>query len=213
MGFFRFLAWSVVLVGLLIAGLRTTAIRWWQLPQDDAELAASVRPTLDGGDWLLLWRVTRPGRGDLVVCPDPDDPSNVVIGRIAALEGDFVELRGQGVVLNDKAPTLEYNCTERRYSFSDPDTRQSRNGSCNMEELGGKLHMRGVSLDVRREPRSYKNRIPEGHIFLLSDNRAAPFDSRHFGTLERSRCKETIFFRLVGPRGYSDAESRLSYIR
>lgn len=209
---YRLLAWSVVLLGVLIGALRLTAIRWWQLPTNDPELAASVAPSLRGGDWILLWRLTRPGKGDLVVCPDPDDPTNVVVGRIAADANDEVVINGQEVMVNDHKFEIEYNCTERMFSIVDPDSLEPKEIYCDMENINDVLHKRGYAADERTR-RSFKKRVESGRVFLLSDNRAHPFDSRHFGTLERSSCHETVFFRLVSKDGFFDVGSRLQVVR
>lgn len=209
---YRFLAWSLLIAGLLVGILRLTALRWWQLPMNDPELAASVAPSLSGGDWILLWRLTRPGQGDLVLCPDPDNPTNVVIGRIAAEAQDEVVIHGQDVLLNDRTPDIEYNCTERMFSVVDPDSLETEEIYCDMENINDVLHKRGYSTEKRKR-RSFKKRVESGQVFLLSDNRAHPFDSRHFGTVDRSSCQETIFFRLFSKDGFFDVANRLQAVR
>ena len=67
-GFTKFLAWVALFAGILIGLLRVVAIRWVQVPLDDPELSSSLAPTLAAGDWIILWRLTRPGFGDLVQC-------------------------------------------------------------------------------------------------------------------------------------------------
>jgi hypothetical protein len=82
-----------------------------------------------------------------------------------------------------------------------------------MEEIGEKLHMRGHHASLQEKKGRLERRVAPGSVFLLSDNRVKPFDSRHFGTVDRQSCKETIFFRLVSERGFFDAPRRLTYIR
>lgn len=209
---YRILAWMALGLALLTGVLRFTALRWWQLPTDDPELAASIGPSLRGGDWVLLWRLTRPGLGDLVVCPDPDDPSNIVIGRIAADAFDKVTIHGQEVRVNDSVFEVEYNCTDRMFSVVDPDSLEEEDLYCDMENIGDVLHMRGYARDTRQR-RKFAKQVDSGQIFLLSDNRAHPFDSRHFGTLDRHACTETIFFRLFSKDGFFDVESRFEAVR
>jgi hypothetical protein len=50
-------------------------------------------------------------------------------------------------------------------------------------------------------------------LFLVSDNRLYPFDSRDFGPLPQASCQETVIFRLVSRLGFSDVKKRLSWIQ
>jgi signal peptidase I len=199
-------------VAALIGLLRATSLRWWQLPLGDPELSASVAPSLAGGDWVLLWNLTRPKLGDLVVCPDPDDPSNIVIGRIAAEASAEVVINGLEVSIDGATPDVEYNCTERQFSVIDPDSLQEVELYCDMENLGEGLHMRGYG-PTKKALRKYKKKVESGHVFLLSDNRLHPFDSRHFGTIDRHSCQERVFFRLVTKNGFFDTDGRFDVIR
>jgi signal peptidase I len=213
---YRIAGWTVLVAAALVAILRIVAIRWWQVPSQsaDPELAASIAPSLEGGDWVLSWRLTRPGKGDLVVCPDPDDPSNIVMGRIVGETGDKVSIDGQDVLLNGVKPSIEYNCTEQTFSLVDPDTTKEVQVFCDMEDIGDKLHMRAHNRLLRTtKARHFEKTVEPGRVFLLSDNRVHPFDSRHFGTVDRQSCKETVFFRLVSERGFFDHARRLNYIR
>ncbi|HEY4106972.1 MAG TPA: S26 family signal peptidase, partial [Polyangiaceae bacterium] len=94
--FLRALFWLVAIVGGLIGILRATAIRWWQLPLNDPYFEASIAPTLRGGDWVLLWRATKPKFGDLVLCPEPKT-NRPVIGRVAGESGDHVSILGSSL--------------------------------------------------------------------------------------------------------------------
>jgi len=47
----------------------------------------------------------------------------------------------------------------------------------------------------------------------LSDNRQYPYDSRDFGTVERSTCREAVVFRLVSEDGYFDQKNRFTFIQ
>lgn len=210
---YRFVAWCLLIVAILVGVARGLAIRWWQLPLGDPELSASIAPSLAGGDWVLLWRLTRPGLGDLVMCPDPDDPNNVVIGRIAAEANQTVVINGEDVSVDGKTFGIEYNCTEQTFSVTDPDSLKEESLYCDMEEIGEKLHMRGYGSSKKRSARKYKKVVGSGEVFLLSDNRSFPFDSRHYGVIDRRTCTETVFFRLVSKAGFFDVKTRLTTIR
>jgi signal peptidase I len=198
---------------IFVGVARGLAIRWWQVPLGDPELSASIAPSLGGGDWVLLWRLTRPGLGDLVMCPDPDDPTNVVIGRIAAEAHQTIVINGDDLTVDDKHFNIEYNCTEQAFSVTNPDSLKQEDLYCDMEDVGEKLHMRGYGGSKLRSTRKYKKTVGSGEVFLLSDNRAFPFDSRHYGVIERRTCTETIFFRLVSAQGFLDVKTRLTTVR
>jgi hypothetical protein len=58
----RVVLWTAVVIAAIIGLGRAFAIRWWRIPQDGeyAWLAASVTPTLRGGDLVVLWRLSSP---------------------------------------------------------------------------------------------------------------------------------------------------------
>jgi signal peptidase I len=211
-GLYRFLAWTLLIVAGLAGVLRATALRWWQVPIGDPELEASIAPSVRGGDWVLVWRLTRPGLGDLVVCPDPSDSTNIVMGRIVAESNDTVVIQGTEVQVNGKEFDIEYNCTDRNFSVIDPDSLKEVELFCDMENVGDTLHQRGYGTQ-KKDAAKFAKQVGSGQIFLLSDNRTHPFDSRHFGTLDRRTCTEKVFFRLVSAKGFFDAPQRLTTIR
>ena len=65
--------------------------------------------------------------------------------------------------------------------------------------------------------RRYVQQLTDGEtveeVFLVSDNRRFPYDSRRFGSLDAESCKESIFFRLVSKNGFLDVKPRFTYIR
>ena len=63
------------------------------------------------------------------------------------------------------------------------------------------------------KPLGGKRNVAMGTLFLISDNRYLPFDSRDFGPVPKASCQETVVFRLVSRLGFSDVGSRLSWIQ
>lgn len=210
---FHFLFWVALVVGVVIGALRFTAIRWWRVPTDDPYLTASLSPSVRAGDLILLWRLTRPSFGDLVLCPEPQHADRVVIGRLVGEAGDSLEIRGADISINRKRQAVEGNCAPAKFSEVDPATNAEVEQHCSVEELGGGAHLRGEVLAQAVRPPDVQTSVPEGQVWLVSDNRQFPYDSRDFGPVARASCTETVFFRLVGRGGFFDTKSRNQYIR
>jgi signal peptidase I len=209
----RLLFWIALLFAVLVGAARLVAIRWWRVPSDDPVLEASIAPTLRGGDWVLLWRATPPSFGSLVVCPDPEDPARVVIGRIAAEQGDRLTIECDVLRVNDHVAHSETACAESKFRIQDPNTGSDVDQYCDIEELAGLTHMRGTCGGIKTAPEPSTREVGEGKVFLVSDNRAYPYDSRAYGPIDRATCKESIFFRVVSRRGFMDVQNRFTYIR
>jgi len=207
----RFLLWAAVVIGGVIGLARLIAIRWWRIPTDDPVLEASIAPSLRGGDLVLLWRATRPRFGDLVVCPEPDAADRMVIGRIVAENGDRVVVRESSVTLNGEQAATERACDA--FEVVDPNTGAEVKQYCDVETLAGISHMRGSTASLSLPPAPQEREVEAGHVFLLSDNRQYPYDSRDFGTVERSTCREAVVFRLVSLHGYFDQKNRFTFIQ
>jgi signal peptidase I len=211
----RFIVFTLVVLGALTGVLRLTCIRWWQIPVDDPDLAASIAPTLDAGDWVVLWRGFEPSFGDLVVCPDPDDPAEVVIGRIAAEPGDVLEIDDRGwLKVNGSRIGADTACNIPKLTVQHPRSGDRVALRCDIELLGGRYHQRAVvPPQAPLKPLAGKREVGAGSVFLVSDNRYLPFDSRDFGPVAKATCRETVAFRLVSRLGFSHVATRLSWIQ
>lgn len=209
----RFLIWTAVIVGVAVGVARAFFIRWWRVPINDPYLEASVEPSLRGGDLILLWRFTKPAFGDLVMCPEPGAGGRIVIGRIMAEAGDTITVDGDLVTLNGKPVETERACDEGTFTAVDPSGGGEVEQHCQIETLAGESHMRGATSGHKVPPKKTVHEVGAGKVFLLSDNRLFPYDSRVFGDVERSTCEETVFFRLVGAKGFFDAKRRFTFIQ
>ncbi len=204
--------WSAIVAALLIGALRAVAIRWWRLPLNDPWLQVSVEPSLRGGDLIVLWRLTPPHYGDLVLCPEPNAPERVVVGRILGEAGDAIVIEGTNVTVNGNSIASVSACTESRVTVVHPNNGQSVEQRCDMEKVGGVIHPRASAAGQPSATARVSTEVPQGQVFLVSDNRLFPFDSRDYGPVERSSCKETVVYRLVGQGGFFDVERRFTYI-
>jgi len=207
----RFLAWTLLIVGVLVGVLRLTVIRWWQVPTGDPYLEASLAPTLRGGDWIILWRGTAPREGDLVLCPEPKAAYRQVIGRIVAEANDHIKIDGDRLELNRSTFETESACN--KFSVRDPASGKEVEQGCRGETIAGKTHWRGEPNAALAKPAAVDTDVSGQQVFLVSDNRQFPWDSREFGSVQRDTCTETIVFRLVSKEGFFDIANRLTLIR
>jgi len=209
--FLRGLAWTLVILAGLIGILRLTVIRWWRVPLGDPYLEASIAPSLRGGDWVILWRGSAPSDGSLVLCPEPKASGRYTIGRILAKANDHVQVAGGGVRVNSRGFEREGSCDA--FNVSDPATHQDIKQSCSLEVVGTRTHLRGDPNPTLPTPGELELEVPGGRVFLVSDNRQFPWDSRDFGVIERATCAETVVFRLVSKDGFFDVANRFTLIR
>ncbi len=206
----RFAVWTLIIGGALVGLLRLTAIRWWQVPMNDPYLESSLAPSLHAGDWIILWRATAPSEGNLVMCPEPKAPERSVIGRIVAESNDHVQLAGDTVIVNQHSFETDSTCDS--FTVKDPGTSQTVSQVCRREIVGTTTHLRGELIPSLPRPTDNASDVPPGSVYLVSDNRQFPWDSREFGAVARATCTETIVFRLVSKDGFFDVGSRLTFI-
>ena len=208
--FLRYLAWTVVISGALLGVLRYTVIRWWQVPTGDPYLDSSIAPTLHGGDWVISWRGSTPTKGNLTVCAEPRT-NRLVIGRIVGLPGEHVKILREALFVNDKPAENGSSCDS--FTSRDPATGLEVKQGCSEEIVADKPHLIGMLSDNSAKPAAADAVVQPDEVFLASDNRLFPWDSRDFGVVVRSTCTETILFRLVSKDGFFDVASRFSLIR
>jgi signal peptidase I len=208
----RWLMWSVIALGVFLGLLRATAIRWWRIPSNDPYLEASVEPSLHGGDWILLWRLTPPVLGALAICPEPKHPERVIIGRLMGEEHDTVRVEGTHVFVNEHVLSKEGACADQRFKVKPPQGGSELELQCSLEVASGLAHPRAEAESTADIP-AFELELKPGQVAVISDNRRFPYDSRDYGPVERATCTDTVFFRLFGAGGFFDASRRFQYVR
>lgn len=206
----KLVGWTVGPV-LIVGGLaRAFLLEPWTVPTDPW-IAASVAPSLDGGDEVLMLTRGKPAAGDLVRCADPEKKSDFVVGRIVGMQGDVVEVQGYHLSVNGNRFDSTDACDPPTYPVLSPATHQKMQLDCGRVEMGGGWHFIG------RDPKNMsemarKFTIGAGKVFLMSDDRSIHDDSRDFGQIPLETCNRRVVFRLWSSKGWSDAKRRMTYI-
>jgi signal peptidase I len=166
---------SIVIAVILALFVRTWVVQAFKIP------TGSMENNLLIGDHLLvnkfvfspaatsIERVLLPvrniHRGDIVVFKYPDEPDRDFIKRVIGLPGETVELKAKKVYIDG------HPLDEPYVHFLEP--------ASDSQEV--------TQFDVRE--RYGPVRVPEGHYFVMGDNRDNSQDSRYWGFLPRDYVK------------------------
>ena len=143
----------------LTRSIARTYFRPYRIP------SVTMEPALKVGDHFVVnmsyYKNQKPTRGDIIVFPNPKDPSKDYIKRVIALESEKVEIIRDKLYINDKL-------------LEDPW------GSFEKKELSGYLSFLENYGPVV---------VPTGSLFVLGDNRHNSQDSRFFGFVDFNSVK------------------------
>lgn len=198
---------------LFVFALRSFVIEPFRIP------SGSMLPTLESGDLILVNKyqygirlpivdkkivsIDDPKRGDVVVFRYPVDPSVDYIKRVVGEPGDEIEYRNKTLKVNGK--TIQ---RERDGDFYESD-RASYVEKYN-EQLGEAGHQILLNtktyqdlMPISRFPNfdnceyltdGIKCVVPEGHYFMMGDNRDNSLDSRYWGFVPDDHIVGRAFF-------------------
>lgn len=161
-----------------VLALRSFIVEPFRIP------SGSMEPTLYAGDFILVNKFdfgvrlpvvnTRildtgsPERGDIAVFRYPEDPSVAFIKRIVGLPGDRLEYRDKQLYVNGVPAPARKEGVSNGYEMR-------------LEQLGEAEHAIQIRQGQRNMPWEYV--VPEGHYFVMGDNRDNSRDSRFWGPL------------------------------
>jgi signal peptidase I len=146
--------------------------------------SGSMMPTLQKGDFIFVEKYSyglrlpvtetkvldtgEPERGDVIVFRLPQDPSINYIKRVVGLPGDEIVYERHRLTINGEQVSLEPapDATSRDPEF--------------VEQLGEHRHDILIS-SASNMLRDGTYHVPEGHYFVMGDNRDNSRDSRYIG--------------------------------
>src|SRR5690348_2925238 len=185
---------TVVYAGLIAVVIRTFLFQPFNIP------SASMEGTLLIGDYLFVekfaygysrytfpfgawpfgdamhgrFMAREPQRGDVIVFKFPGDNSTDFIKRLIGLPGDRIQMKNGVLYINDKpVPRVRAQDYIEHFGPQEHHVTQFRETLPN-----------GVSYDIlQRDPEGDLNNtqvfvVPEGHYFMMGDNRDNSADSR-----------------------------------
>lgn len=164
--------------------LRSFVVEPFRIP------SGSMIPTLHIGDFILVNKfsyglrmpvfhqkflsVDEPKRGDVAVFRFPEDPSKDFIKRVIGLPGDEIGYRGKRLYVN-RQPVELSPIGDYRGAGVRPELQAKQLA----EDLGGLKHDVLIYPVVPAQP--FRVTVPEGHYFMMGDNRDGSDDSRRWG--------------------------------
>ena len=177
-------------VFLIVLVLRSFIVEPFRIPSN------SMMPTLLTGDFILVNKfdygirlpvietkivdVGLPERGDVVVFRFPQDPSTPFIKRVVGVPGDRIAYYDKVLYVNDE-PMVQ-SPVGRYVGFGSGAVMSG--ASLRVERLADDEH----HILVQPEAHTVQGRteVPEGHYFVLGDNRDNSRDSRYWGTVSEN---------------------------
>jgi len=168
--------------------------------------SGSMIPTLLVGDFIVVNKFSyglklpvvnkkilslgEPERGDVVVFRYPVDPSVNFIKRLIGLPGDTITYRNKELFVNGEPVSKKEN---GRYTSDEVKCSTPRADAIRFREAVDDVE-HAILLHERSGSRNGQWVVPEGHYFVMGDNRDRSNDSRVWGFVP----EENMMGRAVG---------------
>lgn len=177
---------SLFPVFLIVLILRSFIVEPFRIP------SASMMPTLLRGDFILVNKYDygirlpvlntkvfgngQPKRGDVIVFRYPEDPTVPFIKRVVGVPGDHLQFKDKNLTINGAQIELGL-----KGIYHSDGVGRRENGSYLMEEKLDQLIHEVLINPLQLSSVEIDRKIPDGHYFVLGDNRDNSRDSRYWG--------------------------------
>lgn len=172
--------------------------------------SGSMLPTLEIGDFILvnkfsyglrlpvlhdkLVNIGDPKPGDIMVFRVPTDNKTNYIKRVIGVPGDKIEYRNKRLFVNGKAVLTDVDGSYKPFVPKGEYARELSKFKQNLSAKG-QGDAFSILLDSQRMPKTRVSSIvPEGHYFVMGDNRDHSFDSRFWGMVPEQNVVGKAFF-------------------
>ncbi len=198
---------------LIVFVLRSFIVEPFKIP------SGSMIPTLQVGDFILVNKFTygiripvinkkiisinQPQRGDVMVFRYPEDPSLDYIKRVVGVPGDKIEYQNKRLTINGKPVEMhridDYLHPERLYYSRQFVEKMNGFEYRVLNDQDAPAFIPDVAQFPHRGNCLYNNSgvictVPEGHYFMMGDNRDNSRDSRFWGFVPEENIVGKAFF-------------------
>jgi signal peptidase I len=179
----RIVGWLLALLIVAALGLRLFVF------DVTANESADMFPSVGRGSWLIVNRLAKPKRGDLVMMKK-DEGSHWIIRRVIALPGEKVTLVGGRPVAGGK---------EAKQQELRTITAAGHTLEIVREQLEGRSYQ--ILLDRQGERRDVAEQAVSDGYWVLADNRDHAEDSRGFGVIKKEWIRGVVWLAVTDGEG------------
>lgn len=170
------MAVAMIATWLFPLNIRNNHVQAFKIP------ASSMIPNLLIGDYLFadkaIYKKRMPRRGEIVIFLYPRDRQKYFIKRVIGLPGDRIEIRGQEFIINGRP----LNPVPQVYAEFNGNKGKIK-GFVASEVIDNINYSTFLIESKRPAQREGTFTVPDGHCFVMGDNRFNSHDSRHFGSI------------------------------